>query len=225
MMTMKMLFRFVLVGAAAMFLLSSSAQAGTMVLSDSGSVGTFTLTNLGGGSFSLAIAGPSSLDVINGAPTGGIATSFDALLAFTASVSGTDVDVTGGPYTKTFGTAPSDAALSYDLEAGKIGTGFLKNGLILAGLISTVAPNALPDFDFSGMSGGTHTFVLTGAFYTGGANSMADVFATTGTSVIGNGSFAELSAPVPEPASVAMLGIGLSGLLTFRRFFKRAQRA
>jgi len=42
-----------------------------------------------------------------------------------------------------------------------------------------------------------------------------------GVSIIDQG----FSSAVPEPASMALLGIGLSGLLTFRRFFKRAPSA
>jgi hypothetical protein len=219
---MKMLSKFLLAGAAAMLLLGSSAQAATMVLSDSGNIGVFTLAHGAGNNFTLTVTGPSSLNTINSSAVN-VATTFTAVESFTATVSGTDVTITSGTFTKTFGTSPNDAVLAYDLSAGQIGTGLNKNGLILAGLISAVAPNALPGFDFSTMAGGTNTFALTGTHYTGGAGSMADVFAISGSSVTGTGSFSELA--IPEPTSMALLGIGLSGLFTFRRFLKRTSFA
>jgi len=227
---MKMLQRVLLGGVAAALLLgslASTAQAGGIsVLSDSGNLNTFTLDNLGGGDFTLSITAPDTLTSINGAGVS-IPATFDPVLAFTASVSGSVVTVTPTspiPYTKTFGSGTAIASLTYDLTIGQIGTGINQNGLLLGGTILTVAPNALPGYDFSTLVGGTHNFALTGQHYTGGAASIADVFAIAGSSVTGSGGFSESSA-IPEPTSLAMLGIGLSGLFTFRRFFKRTHNA
>ncbi len=51
----------------------------------------------------------------------------------------------------------------------------------------------------------------------------ATVIANGGT-ITGTGAFTEVGNVVPEPSSIALLGIGLSGVLAFRRYFKRFKR-
>jgi hypothetical protein len=215
---MKLLPKMLLAGAFAV-LIGGSTQAATMVTSDAGNFASFTLTNVGGGNYELVLTPPSTLTSINGAPVS-IPATFDALITFSATVNADNsLSITSGTWTKTFGDpATGVATLSYGISAGLVGTGLNSNGLILAGIISAVSPNSLPGYDFSAMIGGTNTFSLTGATYTG-ATSIAGVFATTGASVTGSGGFSELA--IPEPTSVVMLSLGLTGLFTARRFLKR----
>lgn len=222
--------------------LLGSASADTMVLNDAGSLGTFKLTNngqLGNGDWSYTLnlepIFEQTLLSINGVDVGQQQASFGAEFSFTVTggVSGLVYQVASATLTKTFFSPEvggRDASLTYTLLSGSTGdaavpgTPGLDDVLNLAGPVNGIGlTGAILDliggpYNFSSMVGGDIVISLTGQAYagTGGNQSMGAVMRTAGATVTGGVSEYSQGA-VPEPTSVALMGIGLSGLLFYRR--------
>jgi hypothetical protein len=119
-------------------------------------------------------------------------------------------------YTTTFsltGLIPGTASITGKLSADDELTGIVLNGVLL--------PITTPDGSFTSF----HNFSITSGFVAG-VNTLE--FLTMNTHNVVTGLIVDMTGTataVPEPASLAMLGIGLSGLLAYRRFLKRASLA
>lgn len=221
-----------------------SAHAETIVVnSDAGTLGTFKLTNNGQvdgvWSYTLQLQPvfEQALLSINGVNVGQQQAIFGASIAFTVTggVSGLTYQLASDDYTKIFSSPVVDgldASLVYTLHAGSTGdaampgTPGLNDVLNLAGTILGVGQTgAILDltsnqYDFSSMVGGDIVLSLTGQTYTGisGTQSMGAAMRTPGATVMGGvAEFSQGGPAVPEPTSVALLGIGLGGLLAYRR--------
>jgi hypothetical protein len=217
---------------AVMSLAGSATHAGSIfVTEDFGTLGAFTLTNLGvvGGVTSLGLELLSTdqrIEMINGHPVPADENSkvtFENPIFFTAtpSVGPPDsytVGLVPSQYTKTYGTGAASAILAYNLTTGQAPTA-MPNVLDLSGNITSVISNANPMYDFSGLVSTKITLTATG--FTGGVSSFANMIATVGATATGTASGEFSDAAVPEPASIALLGIGLCSIFAYRRRFKK----
>jgi PEP-CTERM motif len=212
-------------GLLACSLGTTNAMAGTVIVNSDAGTFDFTLTSNGNGSVTITDT-LASLTTINGAvPAGGpvAATFADVTSTVTLLVSAPPVSTYSwaGSSSTTFGDGSvSNANLTYSLtSAVAINPSFLNIYGAVTGVTSPLLETTGTSptiYDFSNFASGGS---LTETYTSVGAN-FASVIAHGGT-ITGTGAFSESVGSVPEPSSMALLGIGMTAMVAFRRYFKR----
>jgi hypothetical protein len=200
--------------SAILFAVSAPAKAGS-VFADTSTNGLAYVEGTATGGF-VDMPAVAAIASVNGAPPPGPLTIGigQAILTYT-SISPTLDIITGGTGTKVI-TDSSGNAVIIELKilngVAEFGTLDIRS-LIVA--VNTFGGNGMPDgLNWHTLVGGTTTISLNDTTF-----NYASVLGHAGTK--SPTSLLSVSEAVPEPTSVALLGIGMAGFFTYRRLFKR----
>jgi len=202
-------FSFLAVAAVVALALCAPAHAGTVNVSEDSGSGSANATGTSTGAIINTAGYSDYITAINYAPLTpppGIALAFGVN---ELTVLGNGDVITGGTGTKNIG----GVLIHFLITGGSYSTSFAD---VTGTITSVVAPGTTvyngTTYNFTDMVGGKVVLNVSGADFT-------TIFGHTGATATGV-SFV-LQESVPEPASMALLGIGLTGLFTLRRLFKR----
>lgn len=184
--------------AVAFCAMASSANAGS-VYADTGS-GTYVSVGTSTGATVAAMSG-TTLTTVNGSPVTGLTLGIAENL--TTGTSGTGTKII------------SEGSTSVRIELKITDVMVTSSELTSIGTIISVTGGTPGGYNFASLIGGTTTLTAYGDF--------TSVFGHSGAFT--TGALAVSEAAVPEPTSMALLGIGVTGLLAFRRLFKRSKIA
>jgi len=200
---------------ALMFAVSAPAQAGSVIV----------VTDSGGGSVDVTgTAAGADISNFNTTLTEINGSAVNLPLSFVTLHITDTAGVISGTGTKTIGdtSTTGTATIGFTITSGVVaGSHFNLDGIITSVSAPGTVGSGGTTYDFSKLFPGG--LIVLAIDKTG--TDFGTIVNHPGATALGSGFGLQQSQAVPEPASLALLGIGMTGFLAFRRLFRRTSVA